>query len=83
MTIEDSEFFREATLRICGSLEIEIAMQRCLQYLSRYLPATNIALHIYDHELGIVETIAMATIDSCRAMSLRTPISARGRRQVE
>ena len=83
MTIEESEFFREATLRICGSLEIEIAMQRCLQYLSRYLPATNIALHIYDHELGIVETIAMATIDSCRAMSLRTPISARGRRQVE
>ncbi len=83
MTIDESEFFREATLRICGSLEIEIAMQRCLQYLSRYLPATNIALHIYDHELGIVETIAMATIDSCRAMSLRTPISARGRRQVD
>jgi transcriptional regulator with GAF, ATPase, and Fis domain len=83
MTIEESEFFREATLRICGSLEIEIAMQRCLQYLSRYLPATNIALHIYDHELGIVETIAMATIDSCRAMSLRTPISERGRRQVD
>jgi len=83
MTIDESEFFREATLRICGSLEIEIAMQRCLQYLARYLPATNIALHIYDHDIGIVETIAMATIDSCRAMSLRTPISARGRRQVD
>jgi transcriptional regulator with GAF, ATPase, and Fis domain len=83
MTIDESEFFREATLRICGSLEIESAMQRCLQYLSRYLPATNMAFHIYDRDLGIVETIAMATIDSGRAMSLRTPISARGRRQVE
>ena len=83
MTIDESEFFREATLRICGSLEIESAMQRCLQYLSRYLPATNMAFHIYDRDLGIVETIAMATVDSCRAMSLRTPISARGRRQVE
>jgi len=83
MSIEESEFFREATLRICGSLEIEIAIQRCLQYLSRYLPATTMAFHIYDRELGIVETIAIATVDSCRAMSLRTPISARGRRQVE
>jgi transcriptional regulator with GAF, ATPase, and Fis domain len=41
------------------------------------------AFHVYDRELGIVETIAIATVDSCRAMSLRTPISARGRRQVE
>jgi len=81
--IDESEFFREATLRICGSLEIETAMQRCLTYLARYLPATNMSFHIYDRELGIVETVAMATIDSCRAMSLRTPLSARGRRQVE
>ncbi len=83
MTIDESEFFREATLRICGSLEIEIAMQRCMQYLSRYLPVTNMAFHIYDRELGIVETIAIATVDSGRALSLRTPLSARGRRQVE
>ena len=83
MTIDESEFFREATLRICGSLEIESAMQQCLQYLSRYLPATSMSFHIYDRQLGIVETIAMATIDSCRAMALRTPLSARGRRQVE
>ena len=48
MTIDESEFFREATLRICGSLEIESAMQQCLQYLSRYLPATSMLFHIYD-----------------------------------
>jgi transcriptional regulator with GAF, ATPase, and Fis domain len=83
MTIDESEFFREATLRICGSLEIESAMQRCLEYLSRYLPATSMSFHIYDRHLGIVETIAMATLDSCRAMALRTPLSARGMRQVE
>ncbi len=83
MTISESEFFREATLRICGSLEIESAMQRCLQYLSRFLPATHLCFHIYDRELGIVETIAMATAESSRAMALRTPLSARGRQQVE
>jgi transcriptional regulator with GAF, ATPase, and Fis domain len=83
MTVDESVFFREATLRICGSLEIETAMQRCLRYLSRHIPATHLAFHIYDRQLGIVETVAMATIDSRRAMALRTPLSARGRQQVE
>jgi transcriptional regulator with GAF, ATPase, and Fis domain len=83
MTIDESEFFRNATLRICGSLEIESAMQRCLQYLAQFLPATRLCFHVYDRELGIVETIAQATIESGRAMSLRTPLDARGRQQVE
>lgn len=83
MSIDESDFFRNATLRICGSLEIESAMQRCLRYLARFLPATRLCFHVYDRDLGIVETIAQATIESGRAMSLRTPLDARGRRQVE
>ena len=83
MALDESHFFREATLRICGSLELEKAMQRCLQFLTRYIPATYLAFHIYDRGLGIVETVAMATIDGGRSMSLRTPLSAEGRSQVE
>jgi len=83
MRLEESHFFREATLRICGSLEIEKAMQQCLRFLARYLPATYMAFHIYDRELGIVETVAMATIDNARSMALRTPLSAQGMQQVE
>jgi transcriptional regulator with GAF, ATPase, and Fis domain len=83
MSIDESEFFRNATLRICGSLEIESAMQRCLRYLARFLPATRLCFHVYDRKLGIVETIAQATVDSGRAMSLRTPLDTAGRRQVE
>ncbi len=83
MGIDESEFFRNATLRICGSLEIESAMQRCLRYLARFLPATRLCFHVYDRDLGIVETIAQATIESGRAMSLRTPLDTRGRQQVE
>ncbi len=83
MGIEASDFFREATLRICGSLDIEVAMQQCMHYLSRFLPATRLCFHIYDRERGVVETVAMATATSGRVMSLRTALSDRGRRQVE
>lgn len=81
--MDENYFFRESTLRICGSLDIEKAMQRCLQFWADYLPASGLCLHIYDRELGIVETVAMSTLYECRAMTLRTPLSARGRRQVE
>ncbi|MGD9212517.1 MAG: sigma 54-interacting transcriptional regulator, partial [Desulfobacteraceae bacterium] len=83
MSVDESEFFREAALRICGSLDLETAMQRCLHYLARYLPATHLCFHVYDRDLGIVETIAMATAQSSQAMALRTPLSERGRKQVE
>lgn len=83
MTIDESDFFREATLRICGSLDIESAMQQCLRYLARFLPASRMCFHVYDRELGIVETIAMATVDGAQAMALRTPLDAKGRQQVE
>lgn len=83
MKIEERDFFREATLRICGSLDIESAMQRCLQYISEFIPATRLCFHIYDREIGVIETVAMATVDNGRSMSLRTPLSQRGRDQVE
>jgi transcriptional regulator with GAF, ATPase, and Fis domain len=83
MKIKESNFFREATLRICSSLEIGNAMQRCLRYLARFLPATHMCFHVYDRKLGVVETVALATVEQGRAMSLRTPLSDRGRQQVE
>jgi hydrogenase-4 transcriptional activator len=83
MVIEAKEFFREATLRICGSLDIEKAMHDCLMYIRKYIPATQMSFHIYERELGIVETVARATVDKGEAMSYKTPLSEAGRRQVE
>ncbi len=83
MPIDPNAFFRESTLRICGSLDIEKAMQQCLQYWVRFLPASRMCFHIYDPGSGIVETVAMATVARSEALNLRTPLSAKGRRQVE
>ena len=33
MSFDKNEFFRQAAMRICGSLEIETAMQDFLEYL--------------------------------------------------
>ena len=36
--MDENEFFREATLRICGNLEIEEAMFSTLQFLRKEMP---------------------------------------------
>jgi transcriptional regulator with GAF, ATPase, and Fis domain len=83
MPVDEKEFFREATLRICSSLDISKAMQNCLKYFSQFIPAQQLSFHIYDREIGIVETVATAGLNSRETSALRTPLSAKGRKQVE
>jgi len=63
MNIDDNEFFREATRRICSHLEIEEAMCSCMQYLKPYFPADYLFLQLYEFELGAIRTVAKATVN--------------------
>jgi len=42
--MDKNEFFREATLRICGNLEIEEAMFSTLQFLRQAMPVYWMAI---------------------------------------
>ncbi|GBC63635.1 Fis family transcriptional regulator [Desulfonema ishimotonii] len=81
--MDEKNFFREVTLRICGSLEIEKALWECLLYIRQFIPASHMAFHVYHRDLGIIETVAHATTETGKALSIRTPISPKARRQIE
>ncbi|KJS29441.1 MAG: Fis family transcriptional regulator [Desulfatitalea sp. BRH_c12] len=83
MAVDEKDFFREFTMRICGSLEIEKALWQSLLYIRNFMPAGQMSLHFYHRDLGIVETVAHATLASGEAMSLKTPLSQKARRQIE
>ena len=53
-------FFRQATLRVCGTLDIEKAMSRCLKYLKRFLPADQLFMVLHEPGLGALRVIAEA-----------------------
>ena len=36
MNVDENVFFREATLRICSSLDIVTALKRCFEYIRAY-----------------------------------------------
>ncbi len=83
MTIDKNIFFREATFKICGSLEIETALWRCLLYIRKYIPVAQMNLHLYEQGLGIVETVAHATPECGRSMSIKIPFSSKSRKLLE
>ena len=77
--MEDKEFFREATLKICGNLEIEEALHSLLLFLTETMPTTKIFLQKYDQGYGGMRSIAYANLKECGKLDLVTPLSKEAR----
>ena len=73
MIIDENEFFRQVTLRICGNLNIESAMRDCLIYLRAFMPGDMLHLTLGDSGLGILKTIAIATPDEAKRVNIIIP----------
>ena len=58
MKADENEFFRQATLRICGHLQIEVALLECLKYLETVIPADSIFLSVWEPDISSLRVIA-------------------------
>jgi len=74
MTVDENDFFRRATLQICSSLDLEIAMWRAMKFLKDFIPGEEMYLHLYESGLGAMRTIAGATLSEGRKMDRITPM---------
>ncbi|HMK66742.1 MAG TPA: hypothetical protein VK564_13170, partial [Thermodesulfobacteriota bacterium] len=82
MPIDENEFFRQASMQILSSLDIETAMWRAMQFLRNYIPAEEMYLHLYEIGLGALRTIAKATASKGTKMDRITPLPPEVRRRV-
>jgi transcriptional regulator with GAF, ATPase, and Fis domain len=83
MDLDEKDFFREATLKLCSSLEIERALHQCLLYVRKFIPVGQMGFHVYHQASGIVETVAHANPREGKAVSVKTPLPDRVRKQIE
>ena len=83
MAMDPNEFFRKATLHICGNLNIEEALFSTLMFLRQEMPADRIFMEHYEKELDSMRTIAMATPTEGRSVDLLTSLSSKARQQAE
>lgn len=79
MTIDEKDFFQQATLRICSSLDIRTAMKRSLEYLALIMPADWMRLALYERGLSALRTIAVATSSGDIKIDTIIPLSQKAR----
>ena len=68
------EFFHQATLRICGSLEIEQAMMQCFHYLKDFIPMDEMTMNRYDPALFAVRCVVRVTGDRAQKINRIIPV---------
>jgi len=64
MAVNRDQFFREVTLRLCSSLQINVAFGRVFDYLRQHFPVDHMYLDIPDESLAANRHIAFASVGS-------------------
>ncbi len=77
MTTDADTFFREMTLRICGSLDLDLALREAFDHAAAYVPVDAMALGFFDRDKGAIEMFAKAgRDDSCLLWDTRSDVIA-------
>jgi len=69
--LDENEFFRQVTLRICSSLDIERALFNCLQYIQLFMPASALNLGLFEPSTGVLRSLA--TVDNAGRLKTLPP----------
>lgn len=80
--MDKNEFFREATLRICGNLEIEEAMVSSLNFLRQEMPVDRMFLQFFEEGLNAMRTVAIATPAKGVTVDLLVSLSSEARKEM-
>jgi transcriptional regulator with GAF, ATPase, and Fis domain len=74
MRVDEREFFREATLRICGSLDVQTFLYKSFLYLRDYVPADSVFLTHYRAERGEHAALARAGAEGSSLLNLTVTV---------
>ncbi|MBN1663290.1 MAG: sigma 54-interacting transcriptional regulator [Deltaproteobacteria bacterium] len=74
MMIDENDFFRQVTTRVCGSLDIKTALARAFQYLQEFIPLDAMGLHLYEPDLDAMRTIARVGASGSFVFDKMTPL---------
>ncbi|UCF97325.1 MAG: sigma 54-interacting transcriptional regulator [Spirochaetaceae bacterium] len=77
--MDENQFFRQATLAICGNIDIESALLSSLRFLRQKMPVDRMLLQLYEDGLNAMRTVAMATPGKATISDLVTPLSSEAR----
>ena len=83
MSVDENLFFRESTLRLCSSLDIEAALKRCYEYIRLFIPVKRMGLDIVDLEENTLQFVAHVGADLPESYEHFVHLPKKGRRERE
>jgi transcriptional regulator with GAF, ATPase, and Fis domain len=70
MHVDAMDFFRQVTIRICGSLDIETALFDTYRYIHRIMRVDEVSYTHFDPDMGAIQFVACATRDGGKDLGL-------------
>ncbi len=83
MELGENEFFRQATLRICSSLDIQKALSNCMQYLRLFMPASEMSLGLFEPSTGLLRSLAIVDYAGIKKSIPLTQLSREAIQEIE
>jgi len=83
MTFDENEFFREATLCICSSLDPEIFLWETFKYIKNFFPVDGISLTYQYPERNFHFVLANATEQGGLFLNIAVKATEEGRRELD
>jgi len=74
MEFDEKEFFRQATLLICGSLDVETFLWESFSYIRGHVPADTVYLGHFDPENNEHRILAKASAARGERLDIRLPL---------
>ncbi|HEX8949318.1 MAG TPA: sigma 54-interacting transcriptional regulator [Dissulfurispiraceae bacterium] len=81
MSVDENVFFREATLRICSSLNIVTALKRCFDYIKTYIPMNRMYFHLHDEDMNLFRSVASVGADMMEESGRILSLPEKGRNE--
>ena len=60
---ETAKIFRDVTRRVCGNLDIELALRDAFAYVRQFIPADTMGLGFHDVSRGHIQVVAKCALD--------------------
>jgi hypothetical protein len=81
MNVDENVFFRQTTLRICGSLNIVTALKRSFDYINLFIPMNRMTLCILDTDLNVLKFVASIGDGIMEDFEQVVPLPEKGRNE--
>jgi formate hydrogenlyase transcriptional activator len=81
--MERSAFFREATLAICGHLDIETSLYATFRVLQQWMPLDRMYVELYEPETNCMRIIAKASTSGGESQDILLPLPKAAESQTE